>query len=33
LSFRDSVREVRNSDIDLRHTGMQPLKRLRVVGW
>jgi hypothetical protein len=29
LSFRDSVREVRHSDIDLRHTGMQPLERLR----
>ena len=30
--IRGSVREVRHSDIDLRHTGMQPLKRLRIVG-
>src|SRR5262249_8210479 len=33
LSSRESVREVRTSQIAPRHTGMQPLERLRVIGW
>ncbi len=33
LSVRDSVREVRGRDIDLPHAGMQPLERVRVLGW
>ena len=33
FSFGDSVREVRHSEIELCHTGMQPLERVRVVGW
>jgi len=30
LSFRDSVREVRHSDLDLRHSGRDELQRLVV---
>jgi hypothetical protein len=33
LSLRDSIREVWRRDIDLPHAGMQPLERIRVVGW
>ena len=33
LSLRDSIREVRRREIDLPHAGMQPLERVRVVGW
>ena len=33
LSLRDAVREVRRRDIEFPHSGMQPLKRIRVVGW
>ena len=33
LSLRDSIREVRRRDIELPHAGMQPLERIRVVGW
>src|SRR3954453_15746780 len=30
LGFADAVTEVRRNDVELRHTRMQPLKRLRV---
>src|SRR3954453_9714992 len=30
LGFADAVAEVRRNDVELRHTHMQPLKRLRV---
>ena len=33
LRLRDSIREVRRRQIDLPHAGMQPLERLRVLGW
>ena len=33
LRLRDSIREVRRREIDLPHAGMQPLERVRVVGW
>jgi hypothetical protein len=33
LRLRDSIREVRRGHIDLPHAGMQPLERLRVLGW
>ena len=33
LRLRDSIREVRRSHIDLPHAGMQPLERLRILGW
>ena len=33
LRLRDSIREVRRSQIDLPHAGMQPLERLRILGW
>jgi hypothetical protein len=33
LRLRDSIGEVRRRTIDLPHAGMQPLERLRVLGW
>jgi hypothetical protein len=33
LSLLDSIREMRRRDIELAHTGMQPLERIGVVGW
>jgi hypothetical protein len=33
LSLCDSIHEMRRRDIELPHTGMQPLERIRVVGW
>ena len=33
VSLRNSIREVRRRDIELPHAGMQPLQRMRVVGW
>jgi hypothetical protein len=32
LGLLDSIGEVRRGDIDLAHTGMQPLERIRVGG-
>ncbi len=33
LSFRNSIGEVRRRHVDLPHAGMQPLERVRVLGW
>ena len=33
LRLRDAIREVGRNEIDLPHAGVQPLKRLRVLGW
>ena len=33
LRLGDSIREVRRSHVDLPHAGMQPLERLRILGW
>ena len=33
LRLRDSIREVRRSHVDLPHAGVQPLERLRILGW
>jgi hypothetical protein len=33
LRLRDSIREVRRREIDLPHASVQPLERLRILGW